>query len=59
MLGNIDWRWIAIGVAIMLGLNLVASLILFVLIGGSPPRRPPIPRMPPPRSGADAWPWPR
>ena len=37
MLGNLDWRWIAIGVAIMLGLNLVASLILFVLIGGSLP----------------------
>lgn len=31
---GLDWRWIGIGVAIMLGLNLVASLVLSLLIGG-------------------------
>jgi hypothetical protein len=31
-MGRLDWKWIAIGVAIMVGLSLVASLILsFVL----------------------------
>jgi hypothetical protein len=34
---GLDWRWIAIGVAIMLGLSLVASLILALLIGGDAP----------------------
>jgi hypothetical protein len=28
MTGKLDWRWIGIGVAIMLGLSLGASLIL-------------------------------
>ena len=37
MFGNLDWRWIAIGVAIMFGLNLIASLILVPLIGDSLP----------------------
>lgn len=37
MFGNLDWRWIAIGVAIMFGLNLIASLILVPLIGDSVP----------------------
>jgi hypothetical protein len=37
MFGNLDWRWIAIGVAIMFGLNLIASLILLPLIGDSLP----------------------
>ena len=34
---GLDWRWIGIGVAIMLGLNLVASLFLTLLIGGDLP----------------------
>ena len=37
MFRNLDWRWIAIGVAIMFGLNLIASLILVPLIGDSVP----------------------
>jgi hypothetical protein len=37
MFGNLDWRWIAIGVAVMFGLNLIASLILLPLIGDSLP----------------------
>ena len=37
MFGDLDWRWIAIGVAIMFGLNLIASLILVPLIGDSLP----------------------
>ena len=37
MLGNLNWRWAAIGVAIMLGLNIVASLILVPLVGDSLP----------------------
>jgi hypothetical protein len=37
MSGNLDWRWIGIGVAIMIGLNLVASLIMALLIGGDLP----------------------
>jgi len=37
MFDNLDWRWIAIGVAIMVGLNLIASLILVPLIGDSLP----------------------
>ena len=31
---GLDWRWIAIGTAIMFGLNLVAGLILVPLLGG-------------------------
>lgn len=34
---GLDWRWIGIGVAIMFGLNLVASLILVLLMGDSMP----------------------
>ena len=34
MIRNLDWRWIAIGTAIMFGLNLVAGLILVALLGG-------------------------
>jgi hypothetical protein len=34
MSGNLDWRWIGIGVAIMFGLNIVASLIIAAVIGG-------------------------
>lgn len=30
---SLDWRWVAIGVAIMFGLNFVASLILVFLFG--------------------------
>jgi hypothetical protein len=37
MLGNLNWRWIAIGVAIMFGLNLVASLLLLLLLGDGLP----------------------
>jgi hypothetical protein len=37
MSGNLDWRWIGIGVAIMFGLNIVASLIIAALIGGDIP----------------------
>ena len=37
MLGKLDWRWIGIGVAIMFGLNIVASLIIAALIGGDLP----------------------
>jgi len=37
MFRDLDWRWIAIGVAIMFGLNLIASLILVPLIGDSVP----------------------
>ena len=37
MFGSFNWRWIAIGVAIMFGLNLVASLLLFLLLGDSLP----------------------
>jgi hypothetical protein len=33
MSGNLDWRWVAIGAAIMFGLNLVASLLLLLLLG--------------------------
>jgi hypothetical protein len=38
--GGLDWKWIAIGVAIMFGLNLVASLILLPLLGGAVPGPP-------------------
>ena len=41
MSGNLDWRWIGIGVAIMFGLNIVASLIIaaiLVLLFGEMPR---------------------
>ena len=37
MFRDLGWRWIAIGVAIMFGLNLIASLILVPLIGDSVP----------------------
>ena len=37
MSGNLDWRWVAIGAAIMFGLNLVASLLLLLLLGDSLP----------------------
>jgi hypothetical protein len=33
MSGNLDWRWVAIGAAIMFGLNFVASLLLLLLLG--------------------------
>ena len=35
-----DWRWIAIGTAIMFGLNLVAGLVLLPLLGGALPPGP-------------------
>ena len=34
---GLDWRWIAIGTAIMFGLNLVAGLLLVPLLGGAAP----------------------
>ncbi len=34
---GLDWRWVGIGVAIMLGLNLLASLLLALLIGNDLP----------------------
>lgn len=37
MTRGLDWRWIAIGTAIMFGLNLVAGLILLPLLGGAIP----------------------
>jgi hypothetical protein len=37
MFGKLDWRWIGIGVAIMFGLNILASLILVALMGDSLP----------------------
>ena len=37
MSGNLDWRWVAIGAAIMFGLNLVASLLLLLLLGDGLP----------------------
>jgi hypothetical protein len=37
MSGNLDWRWVAIGAAIMFGLNFVASLLLLLLLGDSLP----------------------
>ena len=37
MFGNLNWRWVAIGAAIMFGLNLVASLLLLLLLGDSLP----------------------
>src|SRR3712207_2068298 len=37
MIGDLNWRWVAIGVAIMFGLNIVASLILVPLVGDSLP----------------------
>ena len=59
MFGDLDWRWIAIGVAIMFGLNLIASLILVPLIGDSLPATATIRRMLLPRSVAGSWPWAR
>ena len=35
MIRNLDWRWIGIGTAIMVGMNLVAGLILVALLGGA------------------------
>jgi hypothetical protein len=37
MPGNLDWRWIGIGVAIMFGLNLVAGLIFALAVGDEVP----------------------
>ncbi len=37
---GLDWRWIAIGTAIMFGLNLVAGLLLLPLLGGALPAGP-------------------
>ena len=34
---GLDWRWIAIGTAIMFGLNLVAGLVLLPLLDGALP----------------------
>jgi hypothetical protein len=34
---GLDWRWVAIGTAIMFGLNLVAGLLLVPLLGGAVP----------------------
>lgn len=34
MPGNLDWKWIGIGVLIMVGLNLVAGFILALFLGG-------------------------
>lgn len=34
---GLDWRWIAIGTAIMFGLNLVAGLLVVPLLGGAVP----------------------
>jgi hypothetical protein len=34
---GLDWRWIGIGVAIMFGLNFVASLILVLVMGDRVP----------------------
>jgi hypothetical protein len=31
---RLDWRWIAIGTAIMFGMNLAAGLVLVALMGG-------------------------
>ena len=33
MTGNLDWKWIGIGVVVMLALNLVAGLILGLFFG--------------------------
>jgi hypothetical protein len=33
MAGNLDWKWIGIGVVIMLVLNLIAGLILGLVLG--------------------------
>ena len=37
MIRTLDWRWIAIGTAIMFGMNLVVGLILLPLLGGAIP----------------------
>ncbi len=37
MVGGLDWRWVGIGVMVMLGLNLVAGLILGLLVGDAVP----------------------
>jgi hypothetical protein len=33
---SLDWRWIGIGTAIMLGLSLVAGLLILPLLGATP-----------------------
>jgi hypothetical protein len=57
MSGNLDWRWIGIGVAIMFGLNIVASLIIAALIGGEMPETATSPRRLrlPSAAGACCW----
>ncbi len=37
---GLDWRWIAIGTAVMFGLNLVAGLVLMPLLGVALPAGP-------------------
>ena len=57
MFGNLNWRWIAIGVAIVFGLNLIASLILMPLIGDSLPETVTDPQDAVGRSVVGSWPW--
>jgi hypothetical protein len=33
MTGNLDWKWIGIGIVVMLVLNLIAGLILGLVLG--------------------------
>ena len=33
MMGNLDWKWIGIGVVVMIVLNLIAGLILGLFLG--------------------------
>ena len=54
---GLDWRWIGIGVAIMFGLNLVASLILTLLLGDAYRRPRPRRRRPRRPSAPGASPW--
>lgn len=35
MFGNLDWKWIGIGVLIMVALNIVAGIILAMTLGGA------------------------
>jgi hypothetical protein len=37
MTGNLDWKWIGIGVVVMIVLNLVAGLILGLFLGAQMP----------------------
>ena len=43
MSGSLDWKWIGIGVVVMIVLTLIAGLILGLFLGrrwrGSPPPR--------------------